>query len=149
MRRFPVKTFVVILAACWIAKDNYPFSHFPMYDKFPDHTFYIFLKDGKGEPVPLQTVTGTRTASFKKPYDKELNKIRKQLKKSKKDLTVAERAPAALRSLKTLYKNSPEEVKRRLEALSPLRLYHAEIYMTPEGSDEREPELIAELDLKP
>lgn len=148
LRRLPIKTFIVVLAACWFAKDNYPLSHFPMYDKFPDHTFYIFLKDGNDDPIPLQEITGTRTASFKKPYDRELNAIRKKLKKRKRELSIAERQPAALRSLETLYRNATPPVKKRLEKLSPLRLYHADIYMTAEGIDERPPELIAELELK-
>jgi hypothetical protein len=147
LAHFRLKTFVVVLVICWVVKDNYPFSHFPMYDKFPDHTFYIFLKDGEDKPVPLQVVTGTRTSTFKKPYDKALNRVRKDLKKRKRELTVAERESSGLDALTQLYNNAPDEVKRKLEELSPLRLYHAEVDMTEEGIVEREPELIAELSL--
>ncbi len=143
----PLRTFCVVLLLCGVVKDNFPFSHFPMYDSFPDHTFYIYVVDGKGEPVPLETVTGTRTANFKKPYDKELNKVRKTLDKRKRELTAAEREPAGRRALENLYKRAPEPVKRRLEALAPLQLYHADILMVDGDIVEPEPEWIATLPL--
>ena len=148
VRRNPLVTFFLVLVACWIIRDNYPFSHFPMYDKFPDHTYYIFVKNGDDEPIAFQKTTGTRTAGFKKPYDKELNAIRKELGKRKRELTAAEREPAGLRALQRLYDNANDAVKRRLEEIAPLRLYHADINMTDDGKiDEREPVLVAELPL--
>jgi hypothetical protein len=147
LKRLPLKTFCIVLVLCAVVKDNFPFSHFPMYDQFPDHTFYIFVKDGEGQPIPLEAVTGTRTANFKKPYDKELNKIRKKLGKRKRELTAAEREPAGRRALENLYKRAPEPVKRRLEALSPLQLYHADILMVEGDITEPKPEKIATLAL--
>ena len=150
VRKNPLFIFFLVLVTCWIIGDNYPFSDFPMYDEFPDHTYYIFVKNGDDEPIAFQETTGTRTAGFKKPYDKELNAIRKELKKRKRELTPAEREPAGRRALERLYANAGDEVKRRLEEIAPLRLYHADIYMTDKGViDEREPVLVAELPLPP
>jgi len=149
LKRFPLKTFCVVLVACAVVREQFPFSHFPMYDHFPDHTFYVFVKDGAGQPVPLETVTGKRTANFKKPYDKELDGIRKALRKRKRELTAAEREPAGRRALENLYTRAPEAVQRRLEALSPLHLYHAEILMVEGVIVEPEPERVATLALPP
>ena len=147
LKRFPLKTFLVVLLLCGVVKDNFPFSHFPMYDHFPDHTFYVFVKDGTGGPIPLESVTGTRTANFKKPYDKELNRIRKTLDKRKRELSAAEREPAGRHALENLYQRAPEPVKRRLEALAPLQLYHADILMEDGVILEPKPEMIATLPL--
>ena len=137
--------FFAVIAGCWVFKDNYPFSHFPMYDQFPDHTYYVFVSDGRDRPIPLQTVAGTRTARFKKPYDKEIRDISLRLSKRKRELTVEERKPAAERALRRLYESSPEHVQRKLQSLAPLKMYHADIFMIDGRPDEWEPELIAEL----
>ncbi len=147
LKRFPLKTFCLVLILCSLVKDNYPFSHFPMYDEFPDHTFYVFVKDGRGQPIALEEVTGKRTANFKKPYDKELNRIRAKLDKRKRELSVAEREPAGRRALENLYGRAPDAVKRRLEALAPLQLFHADILMVEGEIVESEPVRIATLPL--
>lgn len=149
LKCFPLKTFLVVLVLCGVVKDNFPFSHFPMYDHFPEHTFYVFVKDGRGGPIALESVTGMRTANFKKPYDKELNRIRKSLDKRKLELSVAEREPAGRRALENLYQRAPEPVKRRLESLAPLQFYHADILMEAGVILQPEPERIAILPLPP
>jgi len=148
-RGFPIKLCVALVILNFAARDNYPFSHFPMYDRFTDHTFYVFVADRDDQPVPLQDLTSIRTSRLKKPYDKDLNVIRKELGKRKRELTAAECAPAGRRALEQLYRSSNKAAQARLEALAPLRLYHANLYIRDGEIIEPEPERVAELDLPP
>ena len=148
-RGFTLKVFAVLLVANLWVRDNYPLSHFPMYSTFSDHTFYVYVGGGDGEAIPLQTLTGIRTSKLKKPYDRRLDKERKRLKKRKRELTAEERRPAGEESLRQLYANSSVEARARLEAHSPLQLYHVDIYLKDGEVDERPAELIATLELPP
>ncbi len=148
-RGFPIKLCVALTILNFAARDNYPFSHFPMYDRFTDHTFYVYVGDRDGQPVPVQELTSIRTSRLKKPYDKDLDQIRKGLGKRKRELSVAERGPAGERALLQLYRSSSEVAQAQLAELSPLRLYHVDIYMRDGEIVEEEPALIAEVELPP
>ena len=148
-RGFPIKVCVALVIANMAIRDNYPFSHFPMYASFSDHTFYVYVADGEGNPIPLQDITGTRTSKLKKPYDKDLNAVRRKLDKRKRELTVEERREAGERALAQIYRNTNDTAKAALEALAPLRLYHVDIYMVDGEVDERKAELVAQIELPP
>jgi len=64
--------FCVIVAISYVSGEWYPLSSFPMYSKFDDRTYYVYLADRNGEPVP--TVRYQIVASeLKKHYRRELN----------------------------------------------------------------------------
>ena len=148
-RGLPVKVCVALVAVNLIARDNYPFSHFPMYDRFTDHTFYVYVTDRNGDPVALQTTTSIRSSRLKKPYDRRLDQVRKRLGKRKRELTVEERRDAGEEALTSLYADSSPEGKRRLDELSPITLQHVDIYMKDGDIDVRPADAVAQMSFPP
>jgi hypothetical protein len=146
-RGFPIKVCVALVITNMAIRDNYPFSHFPMYASFSDHTYYVYVADKDDQPVPLQELTGIRTSKLKKPYDKDLDKARKKLDKRKRELSAAERSEAGATALRQAYRNAGAEGMAKLEALAPLKLYHVDIYMRDGEVNECPAEFIAEIEL--
>ena len=63
--RHPASVIVWITLFCVIVKENYPFSHFPMYSGFADKTyFYYFAQDG--EPIEAKRIFKTSIPRSKK-----------------------------------------------------------------------------------
>lgn len=146
-RGMPAKVCAALVIISLLARENYPLSHYPMYDRFTDHTFYVYVADGDGEPLPVQTLTGKRTSRIKKPYDKALDKVRKALGKRKRELTPAESEEAGLAALRDLYEFAGTDGQQKLEQSAPIRLYQVDIFARDGEIDKRPPELIAELEL--
>jgi len=138
--------FVLVLGFCGLAfftGEQYPVTRFPMYDKFPDHTFYVYVCDKDGQPIPVHDLTGINTSKLKKPYDKAIDKVRKKLKKRKLELTAEERRTAGEKALFKLYGDAPDAGKAKLREHAPLQLYHVWIFSEDGKSVERPAEKIA------
>ena len=149
-RGLTVKACVALLIANMALRDNYPFSHYPMYASFSDHTYYVYVAGKDDKPLALQEVTdGIRTSKLKKPYNSDLDKKRRQLGKRTRHLSAEERREAGEQALAQVYRNCNPAARERLEKLAPLRLYHVDIYMEEGKVDERPPQFIAEIDLPP
>jgi hypothetical protein len=143
---FTLWPFVLMLALCassFLFGEQYPITRFPMYDKFPDHTFYVYVADGNGDPIPVHEITGINTSKLKKPYDKELNRTRKKLGKRKLELTAEERRPAGESALHKLYESAPAAGRARLDSLAPIQLLHVWIFSEEGESAEQPAEKIA------
>jgi gas vesicle protein len=41
-----------------LLRENYPFSHFPMYGNPSDDVYYLWLADAEKRPLPVQALTG-------------------------------------------------------------------------------------------
>ena len=94
-RGLPVKACVALLITNMALRDNYPFSHYPMYASFSDHTYYVYVAGKDDKPLALQKVTdGIRTSKLKKPYNTDLDKKRKELGKRTRHLSAEERREA-------------------------------------------------------
>jgi len=146
LRRFRLWPFVLILAVCgssFLIGEQFPVTRFPMYDKFPDHTYYLYVGDRHGDPIPVHELTGINTSKLKKPYDKELNRTRKRLGKRKLELTVEERRSAGETTLQKLYNDAPAAGKRQMDELAPLQLFHVWIYSEGGRSAEQPAEAVA------
>lgn len=64
----------VVTAVAYATGEWYPLSSFPMYSKFDERTYYVYLANRDGEPVP--TVRYQIVASeLKKQYGIELKKL--------------------------------------------------------------------------
>jgi hypothetical protein len=145
-RGFPLWPFVLMLALCassFLIGEQFPVTRFPMYDKFPDHTFYVYVADRDGHPIPVHEITGINTSKLKKPYDKELNRTRKKLGKRKKELTADERRVAGETALRKLYESAPAAGKAKLEAFAPIQLLHVWIFSEDGKSAEQAAEKVA------
>jgi hypothetical protein len=65
----PFTAFVVVVIACRAARDFYPLNSFPMYaDPGPEPSAYVVLRDGAGELVDIQKLTGETSAKVGKKY---------------------------------------------------------------------------------
>jgi hypothetical protein len=60
--------FMALIAALSLTiRENYPFSHFPMYGNPNSRPVdYYFLTDGSGEPLPVAALTGETAPRIKK-----------------------------------------------------------------------------------
>jgi hypothetical protein len=144
--QFQLGPFVLVLALCatsFLSGEQYPVTRFPMYDKFPDHTFYVFVADKDGRPIPVHQLTGINTSKLKKPYDKALDKIRKDLGKRKLELTAEERRPAGEAALEALFKITPPDQRAALATHTPIQLYHVWILSEKGKAVEQPAEKIA------
>ena len=149
-RMLPLKTALLVIAVCFVVRENFPFSHFPMYSSFSDYSYYIYFTDGKGEPVPILDLSGHKTSGLKKIYDKRLEKDREKMEKEGvaiegfRFMTREQREPAAKYTLQWIYDNTKENRKAALGARRPLRLHHMHLRYEA-GKTVEESEFIAEL----
>jgi hypothetical protein len=142
--------FLAVTALCLGFKENYPFSDFPMYSTFTDQTFYVYVADQDGRPVPVQDITYARTSKLKRIYDTGLKKARDAAGKRKRDLAVAERRAAGLETLQWLFDTTRPEGQAILRRdYRALQLYHVDVLVREGTTVEAPPELVAELPLSP
>jgi len=135
---------VAVTVGCLWLKENYPFSHFPMYDKFSDETLYVFVSDRDRNPVALQKVTLHRTGRLKKQYEGNgLLKTAKAARTSKRKLAAELKRPLAEPVLEWLWDNTWEEGRAQLRDRLPLHLEEVWILLEDGEIVETEPEVIA------
>ena len=54
LRQFaPISVAIGVTIVCLVVKENFPFTHYPMYSNFEDQTYYVWLADGEGEPIQI------------------------------------------------------------------------------------------------
>lgn len=136
---------LLITAVSLKVEEQYPFSHFPMYRNFSDLTYYVYVADGEGEPIAVQSLTYNRTTRLRKIYDDELEPIRLELRKRRAELTPEERRPAGEYALHWLVENSPPHGQRALREIGTLRFYHVNVTVVGDAVGELDHELIAEI----
>jgi hypothetical protein len=54
----PLTALAIFVILSLIAKENYPFSNFPMYASPSAERAYFVITDGEGNPIPIGTLTG-------------------------------------------------------------------------------------------
>lgn len=150
LRRVPLKVALLLTAVCLIVKEQFPFSHFPMYQSFSDYSFSVYVADRDGEPLPVQAITSYKTSKLKKIFHDEQRAERERLERAGVDIegfrfmTAEQRRPAGERTLAWLFDKTKPSGRAPLEAAAPLRLYYIHLRVGEDGF-EREVELIAEL----
>ena len=119
--------FILIIVVTQWLEEYFPFSHFPMYDRMPEITFYVYVTDGDDNPIPSTDVFGERVSKLKRIYDTQLRIIKEQLDKRKYELTIEERQPAGTHTLEWAVKTGLERPGRRdaVLAYDTVRLYQA------------------------
>ncbi len=63
--RHPASVLVWFVLFSLVVKENYPFSHFPMYKGFEDKTYYFYVASG-GEPLPAKPMFKVSVPRIKK-----------------------------------------------------------------------------------
>ncbi|MDB6137476.1 MAG: hypothetical protein JWO94_548 [Verrucomicrobiaceae bacterium] len=107
----------------------YPFSNFPMYSRFEPQTYYVYLCDLKGTPVPVSPIFGTSITNVKKVYDGKLTTLKKTagIGKKKSDLSAGDRMLAASETLQWLVSITPKAAQPCVRALGGLELHQVDI----------------------
>jgi len=72
--RHPASVLVWVVVFSLIVKENYPFSHYPMYSGFEDKTYYFYLTS-EGEPVPAKPVFRVSVPRIKKIHGNFMKEI--------------------------------------------------------------------------
>lgn len=100
---------VVAVLLCYWFQDFYPLSHFPMYSKFDDRTYYVYLRDGDGQALAVAATFSIYTSDLKKHYSRDLKALKKKYKGSHFDWTVDQKREAGMVTLAYLKdERSPE-----------------------------------------
>ena len=99
----------------------YPFSNLPMYSRFSDSTYYVYVADLNDQPVAVTRLTGQVLSNLKKNYDTELKLEKRALggRVRQGDLPLEARQRAGERVLSWLI---PFAHAKELTKLSGLRL---------------------------
>lgn len=87
---------------CYLIQDFYPLSHFPMYSKFDDRTYYVYLRGEDGEPIAAVPNFNIYTSDLKKHYSRDLKALKKKFKGSHFDWTAEQKWPAGMATLEYL-----------------------------------------------
>lgn len=136
------KPLLLLTAASLLIQEQYPFSDFPMYSSFGPTTYYLYLADGAGAPIPALTTVGMSTTTLKKIFATEIRKERERLPARPKRLTPEQKQAVGERLLAKL-KASPVAQRRGGKVPAVLRLYEVNISLAG-GRFEKETALIAE-----
>ena len=121
----------VVIAVAYVTGEWYPLSSFPMYSKFDERTYYVYLADEAGDPVP--TVRYQIVASeLKKHYRRELNKLEDQHGGSSYDFDEAKLSGAGAATMKWLRTEwVPERAPDQIDGArkSGLRLIEVRVFL--------------------
>jgi hypothetical protein len=81
LRRTRCKWLLVMTVLCLALRENYPFSNFPMYSSFSQRTYYLYLTNGRGEPIKTRQF-GLSSSALKKIFDRARRKELEHFEKS-------------------------------------------------------------------
>jgi hypothetical protein len=142
----------LVLVALVLGDRLFPFSSFPMYGGFPDRTHYVYLADATGKPLPMHDFFGYRTTKIKRIYSNEMRDIYKSLKAAGGEedeielhtMTPEQLRPAGDATLRWLVANDRRRKQRQGAPVPPLRLYHVDVDIGPDGRLRRTSKLVGE-----
>lgn len=141
-KRFPFTFVLVMVGILALMREWYPFSHFPMYARFENYTYYVYVTDHNETPLPVESLFGIRTANLKKIYQKELRRIARDHPRGTKGLPREQRREAGDYVLQFLRENSANP--RKTDAIRGLKLYQVDIRGV-NGRIEKEAYLVGEI----
>ncbi len=128
------------MAACYIAGEFYPLSSFPMYSKFDERTYLVYLKSADGEPLGTVPAVGMVASELKKAYGDELEALKKDHKGSHFDWSVEIKRKAGEATLRYLRDTRSPEFFRDGK-LDGVRLVDLRIFLTDGVLTTREEEI--------
>lgn len=124
---FPVFVYIVL---SMILKENYPFSHFPMYSNPSTKPLsYFYLADGEGDPVRLLYHTGLTPSRLTKRLGNEKTKYEKKGGLSEEEIV----AKAGIDVLTFIRKLNAKRIKSRP---LPEKIQLVQMRISLDGSDE-------------
>ncbi len=148
LRRHAIFPVLVFIVASEIIRENYPFSHFPMYARPSSGTLtYCYVTDGDRNPVPLMWHTGITPARTSKMLGFRVQEVEEDERRRKKEDDGPPRTDAQIRAeagaevLKYLRHMNSKREKRPLP--EKIKLVEVTVGYGDGGFTER-PEAIAE-----
>ncbi|MEM7145572.1 MAG: hypothetical protein AAF591_10580 [Verrucomicrobiota bacterium] len=125
----PLKVMFVLVVLCLLLRENFPFSHFPMYSSFSRHSYYVYVADANNEPIPIEGITSIRTSALKKTYQGKLAEVREDLEAQGVEIngfhfmTPEQCRPAGEYTLRWLIENCKEHARPELYRHRPLNFH--------------------------
>ncbi len=96
--RHPFFAMFVLIGVSLAVKENYPFSHFPMYGNPGPSTTYLYIaearEDGSHEPLPVRELAGITAPKVKKIFGSRVDAYCKE--NSRKEDTLSDRELASI-----------------------------------------------------
>lgn len=135
---------VVAVAACYWLQDFYPLSHFPMYSKFDDRTYYVYLRGKDGEPLAAVPNFNIYTSDLKKHYGRDLKDLKKKYKGSHFDWTEAQKWEAGMATLAYL-KNDRSPAAFKDDSMQGLILVDVRIRRGEDGRIEKREDVVGRI----
>ncbi len=91
------KWLLLTVLLCLGVRENYPFSNFPMYSRFANHTYFLYLTNRQGRPVATPRY-GLSTTTLDKIFDRYRRSELKKLQNAgpERDRLSQERAAESL-----------------------------------------------------
>ena len=83
----PLTTLAIFVAVSLILKENYPFSHFPMYSSPTAQRAYYMVTDAEGRPLPISTLTGVTLPKIGKMHWRKSQERESMVRETGKDDT--------------------------------------------------------------
>ena len=74
----PLTALVIFVIVCLVAKENFPFSNFPMYARPGAERGYFVVTEGDGQPLPVGSLTGVTASQVGKAYRKKSKELGRQ-----------------------------------------------------------------------
>jgi hypothetical protein len=138
--RTPITVMVVYcLISLWL-KENYPFSHYPMYSNpVADRTYYVLSDAADGKPLPVQTLSGITCPKIGKMFRTISTTLTKKSRPDVGELT-AEQNLAVARKIFEQLRLYAKQMDQTLPAKLQLQRVHIEYR---DGRVVETPELVA------
>jgi hypothetical protein len=133
-RSSPRRLLWALVVIMFLLEDRvFPFSSFPMYGNFPDRTYYVYLADEMGQPLPLFDAFGYRTTFLKRVYNRKVKELVKELEGAGEEvelhlLTAEQLRPAGDATLRWLVESDRRRAKKSGQPQS-LRLEQVDVIL--------------------
>lgn len=90
------------MGLCYLSGEFYPLSSFPMYSKFDDRTYLVYLKSRDGKALPSVATVSMVSSQVKKRYGAELEDLKEFYSGSHFDWTADQKREAGKKTLRYL-----------------------------------------------
>jgi hypothetical protein len=119
----PLTTLAVFVTISLIVRENYPFSHFPMYSSPTARKGYYVVTDSDGRPLPITTLTGITIPKIGKIHWRKSREREATARSGEQDPAGQEKAIG-----QEIFEMLREQGTKRGQILPPkMQLYHVEI----------------------
>ena len=84
LAKVPLKLSLVVIPLSLLVQEWFPFSHFPMYARPSEATYFVYITDDSGNVLPIRTEFGIFAAALKKVHKRHLKQLRERKPWSRK-----------------------------------------------------------------